>query len=122
MTPLKLPDSPPSAAVTVNGKEMQLPKGKNLLQALSDVGHYIPHYCYHPSLSIAGNCRLCLIEIEGRPKPEVSCNMTVTDGLKIKTEGPLVESCRHRMMEFLLVNHPLACSICDRGGECMLKR
>jgi NADH-quinone oxidoreductase subunit G len=122
MTPIKLPEPPPLVTVTVNGKEMQLPKGKNLLQALLDVGHYIPHYCYHPSLSVAGNCRLCLIEIEGRPKPEVSCNMVVTDGLKIKTEGELVESCRKGMMEFLLVNHPLDCPICDRGGECMLQR
>jgi NADH-quinone oxidoreductase chain G len=108
--------------VTVNGKELQLPKGKNLLQALLDTGHYVPHYCYHPSLSIAGNCRLCLIEIEGRPKPEISCNMIVSDGLKIKTEGELVESCRKGMMEFLLVNHPLDCPVCDRGGECMLQR
>jgi NADH-quinone oxidoreductase subunit G len=122
MNAIKLPEAPPNVTVTVNGTEMQLPKGKNLLQALMDTGHSIPHYCYHPSLSVAGNCRLCLIEIEGRPKPEISCNMVVSDGLKIKTEGELVESCRHGMMEFLLVNHPLDCPICDRGGECMLQR
>jgi NADH-quinone oxidoreductase subunit G len=122
MTPITLPAAPPLVTVTVNGQEVQLPKGKNLLQALLDAGHYIPHYCYHPSLSVAGNCRLCLIEIEGRPKPEVSCNMVVSDGLKIKTEGEVVEGCRKGMMEFLLVNHPLDCPICDRGGECMLQR
>jgi NADH-quinone oxidoreductase subunit G len=119
---IKLPDPAPLVTVTVNGAEMQLPKGKNLLQALLDVGQYVPHYCYHPALSVAGSCRMCLIEIVGRPKPEVSCNMTVTDGLKINTEGPMVESCRKGMMEFLLVNHPLDCPICDRGGECMLQR
>ncbi len=119
---VKLPDSPPLVTVVVNGRELQLPKGKNLLQALLDVGHYIPHYCYHPSLSVAGNCRLCLIEIEGRPKPEISCNMVVSENLKILTDSQLVEDCRKGMMEFLLINHPLDCPICDQGGECMLQR
>jgi NADH dehydrogenase/NADH:ubiquinone oxidoreductase subunit G len=122
MTPLKTPPPPPLVTVTVDGQELQLPKGKNLLHALLDAGVYVPHYCYHPALSIAGNCRLCLVEIEGRPKPEVSCNMTVSEGLKIKVNSPLVEDCRKGMMEFLLVNHPLDCPICDRGGECMLQR
>ena len=119
---VQLPNPPDLVTVTVNGREMQFPKGKNLLQALLDVGHYIPHYCYHPALSVAGNCRLCLIEIEGRPKPEVSCNMVASEGLKIRTDSQLVEDCRKGMMEFLLVNHPLDCPICDRGGECMLQR
>ncbi|MCE5230154.1 molybdopterin-dependent oxidoreductase [bacterium] len=108
--------------VTVNGRGLMLPKGKNLLQALLDVGHYVPHYCYQPALSVAGNCRLCLVEIEGRPKPEISCNMVVTDGLKIRTDSELIDDCRKGMMEFLLMNHPLDCPICDRGGECMLQR
>ncbi len=108
--------------ITVNGIEKKMPKGKNLLKALLDEGIYVPHYCWHPSLSVAGNCRLCLIEIEGQPRPSVSCNMTCTEGLKIKTEGPMVEDSRKGMMEFLLVNHPLDCPICDRGGECMLQR
>ncbi len=122
MTPLNVPPPPDNVTVTVNGAPMQLPKGKNLLQALLDVGHYIPHYCYHPRLSVAGNCRLCLIELEGRPKPEIACNMVVADGLKIRTDSELVDSCRKGMMEFLLINHPLDCPICDRGGECMLQR
>lgn len=108
--------------VTVNGEEKKLPKGKNLLKALLDDGHYIPHYCWHPSISVAGNCRLCLVEIEGQPRPNVSCNMNCSEGLKIKTDSPMVEDCRKGMMELLLVNHPLDCPVCDRGGECMLQR
>ncbi len=122
MSPLTIPPSPELVTVTVDGKEFKLPKGKNLLQALLDSGIYVPHYCYHPSLSVAGNCRLCLVEVVGRPKPEVSCNMVVTDGLSINVNSPVAEDCRKGMMEFLLVNHPLDCPICDRGGECMLQR
>ncbi|MCH8333733.1 molybdopterin-dependent oxidoreductase, partial [Candidatus Sumerlaeota bacterium] len=109
-------------AVTVNGEELQLPQGKNLLAALLEADIYIPHYCWHPSLTVDGNCRLCLIEIEGQPRPGISCNMKCAEGLKIRTEGEMVEDCRKGMMEFLLVNHPLDCPICDRGGECMLQR
>jgi len=122
MSSLKLPKAPEMVAVTVNGKQLMLPKGKNLLQALLDAGHYVPHYCYHPALTVDGNCRLCLIEIEGRPRPEISCNMEVNEGLSIKTDSEMVESCRTGMMEFLLANHPLDCPVCDRGGECMLQR
>ena len=122
MSPLNIPAAPELVTVTVDGSEMKLPKGKNLLQALLDAGIYVPHYCYHPALSVAGNCRLCLVEIVGRPKPEVSCNMVVSDGLNINVSSELVDSCRKGMMEFLLVNHPLDCPICDRGGECMLQR
>ena len=109
-------------AVTVNGEQLQLPQGKNLLAALLEADIYVPHYCWHPSLTIDGNCRLCLIEIEGQPRPGISCNMKCAEGLKIRTEGEMVEDCRKGMMEFLLVNHPLDCPICDRGGECMLQR
>ncbi|MEN6626918.1 MAG: 2Fe-2S iron-sulfur cluster-binding protein [Candidatus Sumerlaeia bacterium] len=119
---IRIPDSPPFVAVSVNGKELMLPKGRNLLQALLDVGHYVPHYCYQPALSVAGNCRLCLVEIEGRPKSEISCNMVVTENLKIRTDSELIDDCRKGMMEFLLMNHPLDCPVCDRGGECMLQR
>ena len=119
---LKLPEPPKLVTVTVDGEELQLPEGKNLLQALLDVGIYVPHYCYHPKLKVAGNCRLCLVEIEGRSKPEISCNMVVKDGLKIRVNSELADDCRKGMIEFLLVNHPLDCPICDRGGECMLQR
>ena len=122
MTPIQTPPPPDLVTVTVDGRVLKLPKGKNLLQALLDAGIYVPHYCYQPALSVAGNCRLCLVEIAGRPKPEVSCNMIVTDGLNINVSSPVVEDCRKGMMEFLLVNHPLDCPICDRGGECMLQR
>jgi len=109
-------------AVTVNGQERKFPRGKNLLAALLDDGVPVPHYCWHPALSVDGNCRLCLVEVEGQPRPAIACNMTCAEGLRIRTEGPLVEDCRRGMMEFLLVNHPLDCPICDRGGECMLQR
>lgn len=113
---------PEMVTVTVNGEERQLPKGKNLLHALLDGDTHVPHYCWHPSLSIAGNCRLCLIEIEGQPRPSVACNMTCSDGLKIQTESEMAHDAREGMMEFLLQNHPLDCPVCDRGGECMLQR
>jgi NADH-quinone oxidoreductase subunit G len=122
MSSLKIPNAPECVAVMVNGQELMLPKGRNLLQALLDAGHDVPHYCYHPSLSVDGSCRLCLIEIEGQPRPEISCNMVVSEGLSIKTDSEMVESCRTGMMEFLLANHPLDCPVCDRGGECMLQR
>ena len=111
-----------TVTVTVNDKEQEYPDGKNLLAALLESGHYVPHYCWHPSLSVAGNCRLCLIEVDGQARPLIACNMTCADGLKIETESEVVEDCRKGMMEFLLINHPLDCPICDRGGECMLQR
>jgi NADH-quinone oxidoreductase subunit G len=114
--------APETVTVTVDGRETQFPKGQNLLKALLDSGIHIPHYCWHPSLSVAGNCRLCMVEIEGQPRPAVSCNMACTDGLKIRTDSELVLDARKGMMEFLLQNHPLDCPICDRGGECMLQR
>jgi NADH-quinone oxidoreductase chain G len=110
------------ATITVNGEEMQAPKGANLLQTLLDAGYDIPHYCYHPSLSIAGSCRLCFVQMEGDARLHVSCNMRVADGLKILTETETVLEARKGMMEFLLVNHPLDCPVCDKGGECMLQR
>lgn len=117
------PIAPPDlVTVVVNGVEKKYPKGKNLLAALLDDNVYVPHYCWHPSLSVAGNCRLCLIEMVGQPRPSIACNMNCSEGLKINTEGAMVEDCRKGMMEFLLVNHPLDCPICDRGGECMLQR
>lgn len=115
-------NAPEMVTVEVNGEERQFPKGKNLLKALLDSGTHVPHYCWHPSLSVAGNCRLCMVQIEDQPRPSIACNMTCTDGLKIKTESELVLDARKGMMEFLLQNHPLDCPICDRGGECMLQR
>lgn len=110
------------AAFTVNGTEIQAPKGANLLQALLGAGYKIPHYCYHPSLSVDGTCRMCFVQMEGDPRLHVSCNMKVADGLKILTETDTIHEARQGMMEFLLVNHPLDCPVCDKGGECMLQR
>lgn len=108
--------------LTIDGREVQAPAGTNVVQAAAKLGIYIPHYCYHPALTVAGNCRLCLVELEGAPKPVIACNLPVADGMKVITDSKTVKDCREGMMEFLLINHPLDCPICDRGGECMLQR
>jgi len=110
------------ATFTVNGAELQAPKGANLLRTLLAAGYKIPHYCYHPALSVDGTCRLCFVQMEGDPRLHVSCNMKVADGLKILTETDTIHEARQGMMEFLLVNHPLDCPVCDKGGECLLQR
>lgn len=110
------------ATFTVNGTEVQAPKGANLLRTLLAAGYKIPHYCYHPALTVDGTCRLCFIQMEGDPRLHVSCNMKVGDGLKILTDTDTIREARQGMMEFLLVNHPLDCPVCDKGGECLLQR
>ena len=96
-----------------------------LIEYCESIGITIPHYCYHKDLSIAGNCRMCLIELEKSPKPIVSCAMNAKSSLaantKIYTNSPLVKKARENIMEFLLLNHPLDCPICDQGGECDLQ-
>ena len=93
--------------VIVNNNEIQIEEGMTVLQACELAGAEIPRFCYHERLSIAGNCRLCLVEIEKSPKPVASCAMPVSEGMKIKTNTPLVEKARKGVMEFLLANHPL---------------
>jgi len=105
----------------VNDKDIEVEEGLTVLQACEQAGVEIPRFCYHEKLSIAGNCRMCLVEMEKSPKPIASCAMPVTDGMKIKTNTPLVEKARKGVMEFLLVNHPLDCPVCDQGGECDLQ-
>ncbi|MET0503470.1 MAG: molybdopterin-dependent oxidoreductase [Candidatus Binatia bacterium] len=107
--------------ITIDGKEVVTTKGKNLIQAAADVGIAIPHYCYHAKLSIAGNCRMCLVEIEKMPKLQIACNTQATEGMSVLTQSPKVLSIRKAVMEFLLVNHPLDCPICDQAGECWLQ-
>ncbi|HEU4341675.1 MAG TPA: molybdopterin-dependent oxidoreductase [Candidatus Binatia bacterium] len=106
---------------TLNGKEFVTAKGRTVIQAAADVGILIPYYCYHPKLSIAGNCRMCLVEIEKMPKLQIACNTLVTDGMSVLTGSPKVLTARKAVMEFLLVNHPLDCPICDQAGECWLQ-
>ncbi len=105
----------------VNGKEIEVEEGLTVLQACEQAGYEIPRFCYHEKLSIAGNCRMCLVEIEKSPKPIASCAMPASDGMNIKTNTSMVEKARKGVMEFLLVNHPLDCPVCDQGGECDLQ-
>jgi NADH-quinone oxidoreductase subunit G len=136
------PADTPLVNVQVDGVWMQFPKGLNAVEVARRVGKFIPHYCYHPKLSIAGNCRMCLIEV-GSPKmdadrkmvmaadnhpevawmqrPQIGCATQVSDGMGIRTESPLIDECRKGVMEFLLINHPLDCPICDQAGECKLQ-
>ena len=105
----------------VDGVETHVPKGVTVLQACELAGVDVPRFCYHQRLSIAGNCRMCLVEVEKSPKPVASCAMPVMPNMNIKTTTPLVKKAREGVMEFLLINHPLDCPICDQGGECELQ-
>ncbi|MBA4764216.1 NADH-quinone oxidoreductase subunit NuoG [Qipengyuania huizhouensis] len=108
--------------VTVDGQEIEVPEGATVLQACELAGKEIPRFCYHERLSIAGNCRMCLVEVKpGPPKPQASCALPATDGQEIRTDTPMVKTAREGVMEFLLINHPLDCPICDQGGECDLQ-
>ena len=132
----------PMINVQIDGVWKQFPKGTRLIEACMKGGSYVPHYCYHPALSSPGNCRMCLIEMgtpkmgpdrkpelgeDGRPlinwspRPAISCAIEVSEGLGVRTNSPLVEECRKGVMEFLLINHPLDCPICDKAGECRLQ-
>ncbi len=108
--------------VTVDGHEIEVPDGATVLQACELAGKEIPRFCYHERLSIAGNCRMCLVEVKpGPPKPQASCALPATEGQEIRTDSEMVKTAREGVMEFLLINHPLDCPICDQGGECDLQ-
>jgi len=132
----------PMLNVQVDGEWKQFPKGTRLIEACMKSGSYVPHYCYHPKLSSPGNCRMCLVEMgmpkmtpdrkpiigaDGKPeigwspRPVISCATEVSEGMGVRTASPLVEECRKGVMEFLLINHPLDCPICDQAGECRLQ-
>ena len=138
------PAKPDLVTVLIDGKEISVPKGTNVIEAASQLKADIPHYCYHPKLSVAGNCRMCLIEMgmpmtdratrepimdekTGKqkigwiPRPVIGCGTTVAPGMQIKTNSQVVKDCREGVMEFLLINHPLDCPICDQAGECKLQ-
>ena len=133
---------PPLVNVQVNGVWHQFPKGTRLIEACERAGSYVPRYCYHKKLSSPGNCRMCLIEmgmpkmgpdrkpvlgddgkpeINWMPRPQICCATDVSEGLGVRTNSPLVEECRRGVLEFLLINHPLDCPICDQAGECPLQ-
>lgn len=138
------PPKPELVTVNIDGKEIAVPKGTNVIEAARLVNVDVPHYCYHPKLSIVGNCRMCLIEmgmpavdpatkapimdpatgkqkINWIPRPQIGCGTNATPGLHIRTNSPMVKDCREGVMEFLLINHPLDCPICDQAGECKLQ-
>jgi NADH-quinone oxidoreductase subunit G len=138
------PPKPDLVTVNIDGKEIAVPKGTNVIEAARLVNVDVPHYCYHPKLTIVGNCRMCLIEmgmpavdpatkapiidpVTGKPKinwiprPQIGCGTNVSPGLHVKTTSPMVKDAREGVMEFLLINHPLDCPICDQAGECKLQ-
>src|SRR5256714_3715750 len=105
----------------IDGREIEVPHGSTVMDAANKLGIYVPHFCYHRKLSIAANCRMCLVEVEKAPKPLPACATPVTDGMKVKTSSPAAKKAQNGVMEFLLINHPLDCPICDQGGECQLQ-
>ena len=108
--------------ITIDNKKVEFESGMTVMQACELAGAEIPRFCYHEKSSIAGNCRMCLVEMEkGPPKPVASCAMPAGDGMVIKTDSEMVKKARKGVMEFLLINHPLDCPICDQGGECDLQ-
>ena len=138
------PATPELITVTIDGKEIAVPKGTNMIEAARRVGVDVPHYCYHSKLSVVGNCRMCLVEmglpavdpatkapvidpatgkqrVNWMPRPTIACATNASPGLHIRTTTPIVKECREGVMEFLLVNHPLDCPICDQAGECKLQ-
>ena len=107
--------------IEIDGKKAQVPDGSTVMDAAQQVGVYIPHFCYHKKLSIAANCRMCLVQVEKAPKPLPACATPVTNGMKVFTHSELAVKAQKGVMEFLLINHPLDCPICDQGGECQLQ-
>lgn len=107
--------------ITLNGQQIETTTDKTVLQTALDNGIHIPHYCYHPGLSIAGNCRMCLVEIEGIPKLQISCNTYCRDGMVVHSTNDRVRKAVRQVLEFLLVNHPVDCPVCDQAGECWLQ-
>ncbi|MFT3960216.1 NADH-quinone oxidoreductase subunit NuoG [Propionivibrio sp.] len=107
--------------IEIDGKQIQVPPGSTIMDAAQALGTYIPHFCYHKKLSIAANCRMCLVQVEKAPKPLPACATPVTNGMKVFTHSELAVTAQKGVMEFLLINHPLDCPICDQGGECQLQ-
>ena len=107
--------------LTVNGKKCQVQEGANLIEAFLQSSQDIAHYCWHPGLSVAGACRMCMVEIEGRPKLEIACNIPAQDGMVVSNDSAKVKDAVKWGLEFHLINHPLDCPICDQAGECGLQ-
>ena len=108
-------------SLSIDGREVSVPDGTTVIQAAETLGNFIPRYCYHPGLSIAGNCRICLVEVERIPKLQIACNTYVNEGMVVHTKSEKAEDGRRAVLEFLLANHPLDCPVCDQSGECDLQ-
>ena len=108
-------------SLTIDGRNISAPEGTTVIQAAENLGVFIPRYCYHPGLSIAGNCRICLVDVEEIPKLQIACNTFVTEGMVVHTNSDKAEDGRRAVLEFLLANHPLDCPVCDQSGECDLQ-
>ncbi len=113
--------APDTVKIEIDGRELVVPKGSMIIQAADKAGIPIPRFCYHHKLAIAANCRMCLVEVEKAPKPLPACATPVADGMKVRTQSDRALSAQRNVMEFLLINHPLDCPICDQGGECELQ-
>ncbi|MBV8467249.1 MAG: NADH-quinone oxidoreductase subunit G, partial [Burkholderiales bacterium] len=107
--------------IEIDGKKLTVPNGTTVIEAARSIGTHIPHFCYHKKLSIAANCRMCLVQVEKAPKPLPACATPVNDGMKVFTHSDMAVKAQQGVMEFLLINHPLDCPICDQGGECQLQ-
>ena len=107
--------------ISIDGKEVLVEQGATVIEAAQKLGTYIPHFCYHKKLSIAASCRMCLVEVEKAPKPLPACATPVTDGMVVHTHSKMAKQAQEGVMEFLLINHPLDCPVCDKGGECQLQ-
>ena len=107
--------------IEIDGKSLQVAEGSTIIDAAHEAGIYIPHFCYHKKLSIAANCRMCLVQVEKAPKPLPACATPAANGMKVFTHSDLAVKAQKGVMEFLLINHPLDCPICDQGGECQLQ-
>ena len=118
--------APPKAAADIvnfmlNGKPVSVPKGTTVMAAAVKEGVKVPHFCWHPGLTVAGVCRFCMVKVEGRPKLEIACNLQATEGMQVNTETAEVKESHKWALEFHLINHPLDCPICDQAGECGLQ-
>ncbi len=107
--------------IEVDGQTLEAKPGQMLIEVTDQAGIHIPRFCYHPKLSIAANCRMCLVDVEKAPKPLPACATPVNDGMVVRTQSERARSAQNGTMEFLLINHPLDCPICDQGGECPLQ-
>ena len=115
-------DAPEMVSLTIDGQEVSVPKGTNVLEAAKKLGHEVSAFCYHPGLSIAACCRQCLVEIENSPKLQPSCQAVAAEGMVVQLNAERAVDARRQMLEFTLVNHPIDCPICDKAGECSLQR